>query len=433
MYAYYLKMALVSLKRTPVIAALLVGAVALGIGASMTTLTAYYSLSGDPIPHKSRQLHAVQLDVRPTTSTGDDPPTQVTWIDAQNLMAAQRARRQNASFITAMPVRPADGDVRPYQATARVTYRDFFEMFDVPFAYGGAWGADADREGHNVVVLGAETNERVFGGEDSVGRELRIGDRIYQVVGVLRPWRPVPKFYDLENGSFNDTEQLYIPFGQAARYELPTAGNTNCNSAPTSGGFAGLIASECVWLQMWVELHGAREVDEYREFIDAYTDEQRAAGRFPRENNNRVTDMLQVFEDRNVVGNDSRVLVGLSFMFLLICLLNTVGLLLAKFLRRAGETGLRRALGASKLEIFRQQLTEVGLMGLAGGALGVGLTVAGVAWIRTLYPQMAHVFSVDWVMVFVALGLALVSALLAGLYPAWRVCQVPPASYLKTQ
>ena len=75
-------------------------------------------------------------------------------------------------------------------------------------------------------------------------------------------------------------------------------------------------------------------------------------------------------KDQKVVSRDVEVQTGLGFAFLAVCLVNTVGLLLAKFTRKSGEIGLRRALGASKRDVFTQFLVESGVVGLSGGVLG---------------------------------------------------------------
>src|SRR3546814_5873554 len=69
-------------------------------------------------------------------------------------------------------------------------------------------------------------------------------------------------------------------------------------------------------------------------------------------------------------------------LFRSVCLLNTVGLLLAKFLRRSGEVGVRRALGASRREIFMQCLVEAGVVGMAGGIVGQALAWLGLWAVR---------------------------------------------------
>lgn len=134
-----------------------------------------------------------------------------------------------------------------------------------------------------------------------------------------------------------------------------------------------------------------------------------------------------------VVANDSKVLVGLSFLFLLVCLLSTVALTLTKFVGKKAETSLRRALGASRTTIFNQQIVEVGLIGFSGGLIGLVLVVLGLQGIAYLYDSPGGLVRLDWLMVFAAIAIAIVSSMIAGLYPAWRVCKIPPATQLKTQ
>ena len=115
------------------------------------------------------------------------------------------------------------------------------------------------------------------------------------------------------------------------------------------------------------------------------------------------------------------------------CLSNTVGLILARFVAKAPVTGLRRALGASKATIFRQHLVEVGLVGFAGGLFGLFLSYLGLMGVRALVRDFSDLAQLNLPMVAVTILVAILSAILAGLYPTWRVCQLSPANYLKTQ
>ena len=169
---------------------------------------------------------------------------------------------------------------------------------------------------------------------------------------------------------------------------------------------------------------------------------QKAAGRLPRKLNNQLYDVASWLDVNKVVEKDNRVLIGIAMLFLGVCLVNVVGLLLAKFMNGAPLTGLRRALGASRRDIVRQHLTEVLLIGLAGGVLGLLLAIAGLAGIRSLYTVGAYeseaqvydqLTNIDFTVVLVTLGLALLAGLLAGLYPAWRIGRTAPAVYLKSQ
>jgi putative ABC transport system permease protein len=279
----------------------------------------------------------------------------------------------------------------------------------------------------------------VFGGEDSVGRTVKIGTVEYRVVGVLEPWAPSPKFFDLNNGAFDDPEDVYIPFGWGKSLELPVYGNINCWKPEVGNGYQDFLNSECVWLQFWAELPTAADRDKYQAFIDNYARSQKAAGRFPRPLNNKLYDVGQWLDRNEVVQRDNRVLIGIALMFLGVCLVNVVGLLLAKFLNAAPLTGLRRALGASRRDIVRQHMTEVLVIGLAGGVLGLLFAVAGLAGIRAVYSSefsqgaYERLTQIDPVVVLVTLGLALFAGAIAGLYPSWRIGRTAPAIYLKTQ
>jgi len=123
----------------------------------------------------------------------------------------------------------------------------------------------------------------------------------------------------------------------------------------------------------------------------------------------------------------------LAFGFLLVCMINTVSLLLAKFLRRSGEIGVRRSLGASRLDIFKQCLTEAGVIGLAGGVLGLGFAAFGLWLIRQQPDEYAKLAHMDATTLWLTFVLAVAVSVLAGLLPAWRAMQVPPALQLKSQ
>ncbi|MDJ0905809.1 MAG: ABC transporter permease [Woeseiaceae bacterium] len=436
MFRYYLKLGLFSIRKNPVLSSLMVAAIAVGIGACMTILNIDYVMSGNPIPHRSDVLYHVQVDSWDPNDPYEDPdlpPEQVTYLDGHALWQAQAARRQVLSYKSSRVVQPAGDDERPFAALTRSTTSDFFAMFDTPFLYGGGWDASADNNEDYVVVIGREVNERVFGGRDSVGETIVLNNQPYRVMGVMDAWEPLPKFYDVNNGPFEEVEELFIPFSVSIANEMGSAGNTSCWK-PAEGGWEGRLASECIWMQLWVELHGEREKEAYLAFLDGYAESQKAAGRFPRPVNNRLNNVTEWMDDREVVAEDVNVLLGIAVLFLIVCLLNTIGLLLAKVARRTGDISLRRALGASRRAVFAQYIVEAGMIGAAGGVLGIGMTWLGLQGIRGLYGELdfiARLVAMDWPIIFMAVGLAIVAALAAALYPTWRACRVHPASQLK--
>jgi len=436
MFSYYLRIAWISIKRHWGLSLLMITAIGLGIGTAMTTVTVNYLMSANPIPHKSEQLYYVRLDswdVNDPFDDGKNPPDQMTYTDSTNLMKAKKAFRQNVQAQSYAVIEPEGDDSLPFMVSARANSADFFAMFDVPFIYGGAWSREADENKEMVIVLSREINDRVFGGENSVGSTIRLGGNIYKVVGVIDHWQPKPRFYDISTGAFNESEEIFLPFSLIAEEKIGRSGNTNCWK-PGGDGFKAFLASECVWTQFWVELRNEQEKQEYQAFLDAYVEEQKGYGRFQRPMDNRLDNVMEWLENQEVVADDAQMMMAMSFMFLAVCLLNTIGLLLAKFLGKAPEIGLRQALGASKATLFSQYMIESACIGLAGGLLGLGLAHLGLMAIESLYGDyMKELASLDLTMMLLAIGLALVSAIIAGLYPTWRACNVQPAQQLKSQ
>jgi len=345
-------------------------------------------------------------------------------------MEAGKADRQAAMFKLSLAVQPENPEVKPFQSLGRVTWSDFFAMFEPPFAFGGPWDRGQDAEHARVVVLGRELNERLFGGQNSVGRTVRMGANDYTVVGVLGEWTLRSKYYDLTNGAFNEPDQFFIPMTTGIDLKQRASGNNQCFRSP-GDGWDSYLASDCVWLQMWVQLDTPARLAEYKDFLDSYVNEQKKLGRFERPLNNRLPNVTEWMANQRVVPRDVEVQTGLAFAFLLVCLVNTIGLLLAKFTRKSGEIGLRRALGASRRDVFTQFLVESGVVGLSGGIVGLGLTGLGLIAVRALYPNYRTVAQLDWTMIAVTVVLAIISAVLAGLYPTWRACRVQPATQLK--
>jgi putative ABC transport system permease protein len=444
MFAYDLRLALDSLRRNPGLSALMVLAIALGIAVCTVTFTIYHAMATNPIPGKSEQLYAVTLDTWSAERPYDDekpenPPQLLTYRDAMFLHDSAAAPRSVVMYKSGALLVPEARGVKPYSALLRVTTNEFFTMFDAPFQFGHAWDAAADQGPQPVVVLSHETNDKVFGGENSVGRMVKLGRIEYRVVGVLQPWAPSPKFFDLNNGSFDDPEDAYVPYGWGRALELPVYGNTNCWKPEGGDTYQDFLNSECVWLQFWAELPTAADRDRYQAFVDNYARQQKAAGRMARPLNNRLYDVGQWLDRNEVVQRDNRVLIGIALLFLGVCLVNVVGLLLAKFLNAAPLTGLRRALGASRRDVVRQHMTEVLLIGLGGGLLGLLLAIGGLAGIRAIYGSdftsgsYERLTEIDPVVVLGTLALSLVAGAIAGLYPSWRIGRTAPAVYLKTQ
>lgn len=435
MFAYYLRLGFSSLRRAPVITALIVLILAVGIGASMTSLTMFLVMSGDPIPQKSERLFVPQLDNGPMENfkPGEEPDRQMTWKDVENLLRDAKGMRQTAIYGIAPTIDMRREDLPPFFESGMGITRDYFAMFDVPFVAGTAWSAEDDLRGSDVAVIGQEFAERVFGKDSAVGKRIRIDDREYSVVGVIGPWNPTPRF-DRVNGSdaTGRPEQLWLPIRNATSREWGNNGWTNCFESPEPG-YQGFLKSECTWLQYWVELKSAADAPAYRDYLKAYVAEQKKLGRFPRPENNRLRNVREWLDFTGIVSNDTRLSTWIAFGFLLVCLVNVVTLMLAKFTARAGDIGVRRALGATRSEVFQQSLVEAGVLGLLGSALGLALSVYGLSLLNGRITSADDFFTMDPLLMGGTLLLGIVASLLAGLLPTWQACQIRPAIQLKSQ
>lgn len=439
MFGYYLRLGIKSIRRHWALSALMMLAVGLGIGVSMTLFSLHYTLSADPIPQKSDQLYAVRIDSwDPDEPYHDDrptePPYQHTFRDLSALLQSDIPTRQAGMFKSYFTLTAIDeSDFKPFMVSGRQTTKDFFEMFDVPFLYGSGWDEAAEESLEQVVVLSKDTNEKAFGGANSVGETIRLGAHDYTVIGVLDAWKPDIKYYDVNNGPINDPEGIFAPLALAPSLEIPIGGNNNCWKTEEYTGYQGHLNSECVWTQLWVELNSSTQKAEYMDWLNAYVKEQKTLGRLERPMNNRLDNVVEWLKVNEVVPDDLTVMVGIAFLFLAVCLFNAVGLLLARFLAKSPIIALRRAVGASKRAIFSQHLVEVGLIGLGGGLIGIVLANLGLIGLKHLISDVENVARFSWSLGGIAIGLSLAATLLAGLYPTWRTCRVQPSSQLKTQ
>ncbi|WP_133477686.1 ABC transporter permease [Cognatilysobacter segetis] len=436
MLAYYLKLGVRNLRRNPVLTALMVLTLAVGVAASMSSLTLLHAMSGDPIPQKSDRLFVPLLDNAPLQqpNPSKDPPDQLTYRDAMALRASGKAPHSTTLLGIAGAVTSGKPGDRPAPIQGVAVNNDFFSMFDVPFVQGGAWSASDDARGGNVAVVSKKLADRLFGTANAVGRSVRLDNREFRIAGVIDRWEPLPKFYRLVGGNSFEFEDIFLPFNTAIAQEMDPQGSINCNvNGEIEPGYKGLMNSECVWFQFWVELAKPGDRAAFAQYLDDYVNEQKKLGRFERPLNNRLYDVMGWLEYQEVVGDDSRLQTWLAFGFLLVCLVNVIGLLLAKFTARSGEIGVRRALGAPRAEIFKQYLTESGVIGAVGGALGLALTFGVLALMASQNERVKAIAHVDATMFATAIVLSLLASLLAGLLPTWRACQVRPAVQLKSQ
>jgi len=437
MFGYYLDLALRSLRRSPGLTALMVLSIGVGVALAMSTWTMVHLMERDPIPQKSAQLFVPTVDMwgpaaHAKATRGDDPPVLLDYGTAEALLHDQRAKFQSANYWIAPTVVPDKAGLHPFNVSGFAVTGEFFPMLGLPFQYGAGWSNADDKDRAQVVVIGQQLNNKVFGGGDSVGKTLQLDGRNYQVVGVLKEWNPQPVYYDVPafGGFMIQPVEVILPFNTAVAAEIPSNGTAyaGCFKNPEQPGFEGYVHSNCAFISYIVQLDSPAAVQRYHTYLTSF-----AQQRFTWPPNVRLFGLMAWLDYLQAVPSGVQILQFVGIGLLIVCLVDTIGLMLAKFLRRSGEIGVRRALGAPRHSIYAQFMTEGALIGVTGGVLGIVLTWFAIAWLRSVYPSTwSALAQVDVKLLALTLAVAIVATLLAALYPTWRAAHVQPAWQIKS-
>ncbi|BFI96057.1 MAG: ABC transporter permease [Rhodanobacter sp.] len=441
MLLYYLDLALRAIWRNRALSALMVLALSVGIGACMTTITVYHLLSGDPLPGRSKTIFYPQLDGDPKHSNAKAPWDLLDYRTAVDLAQNGPATRSAIVVSSSEKIDAMTDAVPPFIGQLLSTNSDFFSMFDVPFAFGGSWSKDDEIHHARVVVISNSLNKHLFHGANSVGRRISVNNNSFEIIGVLAPWRPRPKFYEVAGGAimrdsastfYGRVEDVVMPFATSIELNRDDFNAWYCWREPTAG--VDLThASSCLWVQLWVQLGNSEAVANYKRFLEGYAAQQHDLGRFDIKPKVRLTSLLEWLSYNGVVPDAVKLQVAMAFAFLLVCLCNTVGLLFAKFSGRSVEFGLRRALGATQAGLFWQCLVEAAVIGLLGGIGGLIVTLCGLMVIRRQpfsYADLAHLDLSMFMSIFI---LSIFCGMLVAIVPALRSAKTAPALQIRSE
>ena len=439
MWKYYIELAVRSSARSKALTALVIALLAFGVSACMVSYAVFRATTGDPLPGMSSRLYAVQIDnVGPSYTLHGEPSSMLSYTDAVALWQAHKASRQALVYPAKWQVESDDPSIPAMPMSGDAVTADFFPMFDVPFRFGAGWSANGDAQHASVVVISRRLNERLFGGRNSIGHVIRLDGKLFRIAGVLDDWNPRPRFFDIgsinHDQAFDNAGDIYIPFTRATDMhknslyaECPTA-----TGAVDTSHWDAYLHSECDRIGAWVELATPADAERYREYLGNYAEQQRRLGRFSWPPNVRLRNLMDWLAHLDIVPRASSLSILISGSFLLIVMINVVGLMLARFMRRAPEIGIRRALGASRADIYRQFLIEGATVGIAGGLLGVVLTLLGLWGIGQLSdPKIARLVHVDASLIYLTVLLAVIATVVSALYPTWRAAQTQPAWQIK--
>lgn len=431
MLPFYLRGAVRSLRRTPVLSSVMVVDLALGLAIFMMAFTAVDSHTRDPITRRADLFHvdwgtAPELDLESIESfqrvLAMVPHMLLSYADAERLAAHPAVARSARTFTSRLAL---GHDGKRIESAARFCTRELFAMFELRFQFGGPWSAAAERGGALEIVLDHTTNQRLFGGRNSVGKALLIDGRAFQVVGVLAAARHRLRAYDF---ALVPGDAVYLPFEQfallAARPDY--VGPRSLHGPSTDA----LKHSADTFVQLWVELPTPERRDAYAAFLDAQAARLQPV---PVARRPRLSTVAQFIADSIPIPNGFRVFEACAFIALLACCVNLSRLLIVKFQARAPELAVQRAFGATRGSVLAQYLIEVLLVALAATVLGLIIAHASLIGINAIFPDRPVEFALDPLRVAIACAAGLAAGLLAGFGPALRAGQSAPAAFLRLQ
>lgn len=429
--------------RHPRTMALVVLTLALGLASVMTMLTLLSVLAADPLPGISQNLHLAWADSREAAksgesdSYGDGSPVPPLWklADIQAMRQLRPDVPQVALLTAPLTVSTTDKTLSRNVSTS-LAIGPMLQVFGVPLRYGRSWTAEEEAARTPVVVISRALSQHLLGREDGTGAEIRVGKQNFRIIGISERWapRPRPHFLPSNNAGWEgDGDELFAP----AEAVLASGAEITSTRICDGDGFGGfrfdqIDTQQCRWLVLWAELKDAQQRDNYAQSLQNFAADRHAAGIFARAANTRLQSMTQWLHSNRVVPDSVRLNLWLAAGLLVLCLVNVAGLLAARFLRRAGEHGVRRVLGAPRRAIIAACLVESTLAGLAGGLLALPLTLGGLWLMRQQGEAYSSLARLSPALFAGLLLMAVVTGVVVGLLPAIRAARQEPALQVKT-
>jgi putative ABC transport system permease protein len=384
------------LQKSPGFTATAILSLALGIGATTAVFSVVYAVLLDPYPYANsdRMVHLVAK-----TKAGEDRWFGLTGPQYQQYRKAQAVESTVAE--DGWNLTTTGGDL-PEDVNAVYFTGNGFNHFGVPVLMGrGLIPADAP-EGQDpqpVVVLGYKFWQRHYNGDrDVVGKTIQLVHKNYTIVGVAQP-----RF------TWGDGD-VYLPLkltaDPARAYQIDTKLKPGVSHEAADAEFQSLMEQF------------ARETPTH----------------FPSE---AFRVKVQGLNERFVkeLGNTLILLLGAVGLLLAIGCGNVSILLLARGTAREHEFAVRAAIGASRVRMLRQLLTESLVLSLSGAALGVLLAYRTVAFIVTLLPQFSFpheaAIKINLPVLCVSVALAIFTSVFFGLSPALQLSRPEVAQVMQ--
>jgi predicted permease len=407
-------------RRTPLLTATTILALALGIGASSTIFTVVNAVLLKPLPYAAPSELVMVWSQSPRDAGRENTLSPADFLD---FVARTRTLRQLEGYFSFIsPLEVSLGD------TTEITYAQtvtpgLFDLLGRRAVLGRAFRRDAYEP---EVVLSHGYWQRRFGGDPGVlGRPIRIDTQPATIVGVMPPDVVFP--YRGMLGPSGFTRATDVDLWASMAFTGPMAVEQR------TVGADGAVPRGVRWLGAIGRRSPGASIEQVREELAAIARDLASA--YPDTNRNWGV-VVNTATDQTV----GKVRPALLLLFagvgvvLLMATANVANLMLSRSLARRTEYATRVALGAGRRRMMRQSLVESLLLASAGGGLGLLLGLAGIqTFARMAPPDLPRVSDIvpDWYMVGITLVVAAGTALIIGLVPAAAAATADPQEVLR--
>jgi predicted permease len=395
-----LKLALRRLRKSPGFAATVLLTLAIGIGANAAVFSVLNSVVLKPLPYpEPDQLVAVWLHA-PGAAGLANFSEGLRLSPSMYLTFAEHNRAFQSIGVWISETANVTGLAQPEEVHATYISDGVLQTFNVPPA-AGRWISTAEQapHTHEVAMLSYGYWQRRFGGDPSViGRNIQVDSQTREIVGVM------PRGFKVVDQDFD----LLIPFGFDPRHQILAGFGFNGIARLKPGvTIAQADADIARMLEIWMDSWSNGDGNPH--FYETW----------------RISGAIRPMKQEVIgnVGNVLWVVMGTIGLVMLIACVNVANLLLVRAEARQLELSVRAALGAGRGRIARELLLESVLLGVMGGAFGVGVAAAGLRLLVAIgpanLPRLSEI-TLDAGSILFTLILSLMSGLVFGAIPAWK-------------